>query len=173
MKHEIDKPFLNGRLDKTRILAPKDPKDIKKLKGRIVSMIAVRANEVLRQDNFLKMKAEVKHIFEVKYKDITEGDYEDRVEGREKMSPFCLALLTSKYKRQLQLKLLACYSADLLDTASKYLVGTETCKIIKKLHNYVRSVPFLAKVFTAPNEDKVIDNKIFYDQAKQKNYVPL
>ena len=173
MRHEIDRPFLNGRLDKARILAPKDPKDIKKLKARIASLVGVRANEVLRQDSFLKMKAAVKHIFEAKQREIAEGDYEDRVEGREKLPPFCLALLTAKYRRQLQLRLLACYSADLLETASKYLVGTETCKIIRKLHNYVRSVPFLAKVFTAPNEDRLIDSKIFYDQAKQKNYVPL
>ena len=114
MKHEVDKPFLNKRLDKSRILAPKDLKDIKKLKARIVSMIAVRANEVLRQDNFLKMKTPIKHFFELKYKEIAEGDYDDRVEGREKMSPFCIALLTAKYKRHLHLKLLSSYSADLL-----------------------------------------------------------
>jgi hypothetical protein len=82
-------------------------------------------------------------------------------------------ILTSKYKRHLQLKLLDAYSKDLLQTANKFLVGTETCKLIKKLNNYVLSVPFLSKVFIAPNEDKMIDNKIFYDQAKQKKLIPL
>jgi hypothetical protein len=43
MKYEIDKPFINKRIDKTRILAPKDPKDIKKLKGRIFGMISIRS----------------------------------------------------------------------------------------------------------------------------------
>jgi hypothetical protein len=52
-------------------------------------------------------------------------------------------------------------------------VGTETCKLIKKLNNYVLSVPFLSKVFTTPSEDKLIDNKILYDQAKPKKMVPL
>jgi hypothetical protein len=52
-------------------------------------------------------------------------------------------------------------------------VGTETCKLIKKLNNYVLSVPFLSKVFTTPSEDRLIDNKILYDQAKPKKMVPL
>jgi hypothetical protein len=75
MKYEIDKPFLNKRIDKSRILAPNDPKDIKKLKGRIISTISIRSTEVLKQNNFLKIKAPVKNVFEVKFKDIAEGDY--------------------------------------------------------------------------------------------------
>lgn len=124
MKHEIDRPFLNKRIDKSRILAPNDPKDIKKLKARILALISVRATDVLKQNNFLKLKTPIKNIFEVKFKDIAEGDYEDRVEGRDKMSPACIALLTAKYKRLLHLKLLNAYSTDLLLTANKLLVGT-------------------------------------------------
>jgi hypothetical protein len=52
-------------------------------------------------------------------------------------------------------------------------VATETCKLIKKLNNYVLSVPFLSKLFTTPTEDKLVDNKILYDQAKPKRLVPL
>lgn len=70
MKYEIDKPFLNKRIDKSRILAPNDPKDIKKLKGRIISTISIRSTEVLKQNNFLKIKAPIKNVFEVKFKDI-------------------------------------------------------------------------------------------------------
>jgi hypothetical protein len=173
MKYEIDRPFLNKRIDKSRILAPNDPKDIKKLKGRIVSLISVRSTEVLKLNNFLKLKAPIKAMFELKMKEIAEGDYEDRIEGRDKLSPFCIGILTSKYKRLLQLKMLDSYSKDLLLTANKLLVGTETCKLIRKLHNYVLSVPFLAKVFTAPTEDRLIDNKILYDQAKPKRLIPL
>lgn len=89
------------------------------------------------------------------------------------MSVTCINLLTSKYKRLLHLKLLDSYTNDLLLTANKLLVGTETCKLIKKLNNYVLSVPFLSKVFTTPTEDTLIDNKILYDQAKPKKMVPL
>jgi hypothetical protein len=106
MKYEIDKPFLNRRIDKSRILAPKDPKDIKKLKGRIMAMVSIRSNEVLKQNSFLKLKAPLKSIFEIKYKDIAEGDYDDRIEGRDKMSGTCCTILTSKYKRLLHLRLL-------------------------------------------------------------------
>ena len=45
--------------------------------------------------------------------------------------------------------------------------------MIKKLSNYVKSVPFLAKIFTKPTEDKLFDSKVFYDQAKPKNMLPL
>jgi hypothetical protein len=37
----------------------------------------------------------------------------------------------------------------------------------------VLSVPFLSKVFTTPTEDRLVDNKILYDQAKPKRLVPL
>jgi hypothetical protein len=67
------------------------------------------------------------------------------------MTSLCISILTSKYKRHLQLNLLNAYSKDMMETANKFLVGTETCKLIKKLHNYVLSVPFLSKIFVAPN----------------------
>jgi len=44
MKYEIDKNFLNKRLDKSRMLAPKDPKDIKKIKNRIMGLISILAS---------------------------------------------------------------------------------------------------------------------------------
>lgn len=62
MKYEIDRPFINTRIDKSRILAPNDPKDIKKLKGRITGMLSIRATEVLKQNNFLKLKTPIKTI---------------------------------------------------------------------------------------------------------------
>lgn len=34
-------------------------------------------------------------------------------------------------------------------------------------------MPFLSKLFTTPTEDKLIDNKILYDQAKPKRLTPL
>lgn len=173
MKYEIDHPFINTRIDKSRILAPNDPKDIKKLKGRITSMLSIRATEVLKQNNFLKLKTPIKTILEIKLKEINEGNFEDRIEGKDRMSGNCVAILTSKYKKYLQLKLIDSYSNDLLLTANKFLVSTETCKIIKKFNNYVLSVPFLSKLFISPNEDKMIDQKIFYDQAKHKKLIPL
>jgi hypothetical protein len=71
MKYEIDKPFLNKRIDKSRILAPNDPKDIKKLKARITAMISIRSSEIIRHSNFLKLKIPVKTIFENKFKEIS------------------------------------------------------------------------------------------------------
>ena len=45
MKAEIDKPqFLNKRIDKSRLLAPNDPKDLKKIKNRIVGLISMTSN---------------------------------------------------------------------------------------------------------------------------------
>jgi hypothetical protein len=84
-------------------------------------------------------------------KEIVEGNYEDKVDGKDRMSVNCVTILTSKYKKYLQLKLIDSYSNDLLLTANKFLVGTETCKIIKKLNNYVLSVPFLSKLYISPN----------------------
>lgn len=106
MKYEIDRNFINKRIDKTRILAPKDPKDIKKIKGRIMGMISVRAGEILRQNNFLKFKNKLKILFQSKLKQINETDYEKRIENKEKMSGLCVTILTTKYKRYLQLKLM-------------------------------------------------------------------
>lgn len=40
------------------------------------------------------------------------------------MSPFCRGILTAKYKRHLQMKLLRSYSEDLLLTAGKLNVCT-------------------------------------------------
>jgi hypothetical protein len=57
-------------------------------------------------------------------------DYDNRIENREKMSPFCVNILTSKYKRLLQMKLLQSYSRDLMLTANKLHVGTETLTFI-------------------------------------------
>lgn len=136
-------------------------------------MVSIRSSEVLKQNSFLKLKIPLKNIFQIKYKDIAEGDFEDRIDGRDKMSGTCCNILTSKYKRLLHLRLLQAYSNDLLLTANKLLVGTETCKLIKKLNNYVLSVPFLSKLFTTPTEDKLVDNKILYDQAKPKRLIPL
>lgn len=124
MKYEIDKPFINKRIDKSRILAPNDPKDIKKLKSRIIGMISIRSSDIIRHNNFLKLKIPIKTIFENKFKEISEGNYEDRVEGKDKMTSLCTTILTSKYKRHLQLKLLDAYSLDLMETANKFLVGT-------------------------------------------------
>jgi hypothetical protein len=70
MRYEIDRPFLNRRIDKTRILAPNDPKDIKKLKNRILSAVSSRGNEVLKQNCFLKFKAGLKQAFESRLKEI-------------------------------------------------------------------------------------------------------
>jgi hypothetical protein len=42
------------------MLAPKDPKDIRKIKSRIASMISSRAGEVLKGNTFLKYKAPLK-----------------------------------------------------------------------------------------------------------------
>jgi len=72
MRYEIDRPFLNRRIDKTRILAPNDPKDIKKLKNRIIGLVSSRANDVLKQNNFLKFKAALKLSFEARLKEISE-----------------------------------------------------------------------------------------------------
>jgi len=73
----------------------------------------------------------------------------------------------------MQLKLLQCYSKDLLMTANKLNVGTETLRYIEKLKNYTISVPFLSNIFTIPTENKLIDNKILYDQAKSKKIIPI
>ena len=61
MKAEIDKPnFLNKRMDKTRLLAPNDPKDLKKIKNRIVGLISITSAEVLKNHAFLKYKSKLK-----------------------------------------------------------------------------------------------------------------
>jgi len=40
------------------------------------------------------------------------------------MMPACISILTSKYRRQLQMLLVQSYSNDLMLTANKLLVGT-------------------------------------------------
>ena len=35
MRYEIDRKFINKRIDKSRLLAPKDPKDLKKIKVEV------------------------------------------------------------------------------------------------------------------------------------------
>lgn len=89
------------------------------------------------------------------------------------MSNHCLGILISKYKRLIQLKLLQSYSKDLLMTANKLNVATETIKYIEKLKNYTISVPFLSNIFTVPTENRIIDNKVLYDQAKSKKIIPI
>lgn len=42
------------------MLAPNDPKDIKKIKNRILSLISVVSNEVLKSNTFLKYKNSIK-----------------------------------------------------------------------------------------------------------------
>ena len=71
MRYEIDKYFVNKRIDKSRLLAPQDPKDLKKIKGRIMSIISVKASEILKQGNFLKYKTPLKTIIETKLKEIS------------------------------------------------------------------------------------------------------
>lgn len=70
MKHEIDKDYLNKRIDKGRFLAPHDPKDLKKIKNRVVGMISIRASEILKTSNFLKYKNKIKTTVESKMKEI-------------------------------------------------------------------------------------------------------
>ena len=89
------------------------------------------------------------------------------------MSHFCVSILTSKYKRHKQIQLLRSYSQDLLLTAGKLSTCTETINYLHKLHNYAISVPFLSNIFTLPNQDHLMDTKIFYDQAKPKKSIPL
>lgn len=71
------------------------------------------------------------------------------------------------------MKLLKSYTDDLIVSASKLNVCTETLKFIEKLKSYTISVPFLSNIFTVPTEDKMIDSKVLYDQAKSKKIVPL
>jgi hypothetical protein len=56
MKFEADKNFRMKRLDKSRLLAPNDPKDMKKIKNRILGIISVLSSEVLKSNTFLKYK---------------------------------------------------------------------------------------------------------------------
>ena len=120
MKAEIDKPnFLNKRIDKSRLLAPNDPKDLKKIKNRIVGLISITSGEVLKTHTFLKYKAKLKASFEAKVKEIQERDYENLIDGKDKMSPFCINLLNSKYKRLKTLQLLKNYGEDSVQTTAK------------------------------------------------------
>ena len=82
MKYEIDKNFINKRFNKGRMLAPNDSKDIKKIKGRIIGLITVRAAEVLKTNSFLKLKAPLKTLLETKNKEIIDSGYEQRLENR-------------------------------------------------------------------------------------------
>ena len=56
MKFEVDRNFQMKRLDKNRLLAPNDPKDLKKIKNRILGIISVVSSEVLKSNTFLKYK---------------------------------------------------------------------------------------------------------------------
>ena len=62
MKFEIDKNFEMKRIDKSRLLAPHDPKDLKKIKNRIVGLLTVRASEMLKTFTFLKYKIRIKSV---------------------------------------------------------------------------------------------------------------
>jgi hypothetical protein len=106
------------------LLAPHDPKDIKKIKNRILGLISIRAGDVLKNLTFMKYKSKLKASVEVKLKEINEKDYDFIVENKEKMSHSCVSLLTSKYKRHIQMKLLRSYSEDLMLTAGKLNVCT-------------------------------------------------
>ena len=48
--------------------APKDPKDIKKIRNRVIGVLSIRASETLKQWNFLKFKTQLKNAFEQKIK---------------------------------------------------------------------------------------------------------
>ena len=125
MKAEIDKPhFLNKRMDKSRLLAPNDPKDLKKIRNRVVGLISIASAEVLKTHNFLKYKGKLKTTLEAKLKEIGETDYESKIDNKDKMSPFCISLLNSKYKRLKTIDLLKSYSQDMLQTAGKLNVCT-------------------------------------------------
>lgn len=71
------------------------------------------------------------------------------------------------------MRLLRAYSKDLKETAGKLNVCSETLTFIKKLRNYTISVPFLENIFIVPTEDKLIDSKVLYDQAKSKKFKEL
>ena len=103
MKFEIDKNFRNKRMDKSRLLAPNDPKDLKKIKNRLVGLVSTASNETLKNFTFLKYKQRLKTALESKMKEVSEREYDDRVENKDKMSLFCQGILTSKYKRHKQL----------------------------------------------------------------------
>lgn len=60
MKFEIDKNFQCQRIDKSRLLAPHDHKDLKKIKNRITGVISTRAAELFKTFTFLKYKAKLK-----------------------------------------------------------------------------------------------------------------
>lgn len=47
MKYEVDKEYLNWRLDKKRLLSL-DPKNIKMIKNRVVGLVATIASERLK-----------------------------------------------------------------------------------------------------------------------------
>ncbi len=61
------------------MLAPKDVKDIKKIKNRILGMISIRAGEVLKNNTFLKYKSTLKSLLESKLKAINEEDYDKQI----------------------------------------------------------------------------------------------
>lgn len=82
-------------------------------------MISIRASEVLKSNNFLKYKNKIKATVESKLKEINDKDFDSTVENKEKMSPFCVSLLTSKYRRHVQMTLLRAYSEDLKQTVGK------------------------------------------------------
>ncbi len=71
MKFEIDKNFEIKRIDKSRLLAPHDPKDLKKIKNRIAGMISIRSSDVLKSLTFLKYKSKLKSSVETKMKEIS------------------------------------------------------------------------------------------------------
>ena len=56
MKFEVDKNFQIKRLDKSRLLAPNDPKDLKKIKNRITGIISIVSSDVLKNNTYLKYK---------------------------------------------------------------------------------------------------------------------
>lgn len=151
MRMQLERRTINGRLDLTRMLAPNDPKDVKKVRNRIVGVISARATETLKHNNFLKLKTPLKLQFESKMKEIAEYDYDSRIVGREKLPPVCINLLTAKYRRLLQVQLLKEYTNDLLLTASKQQVATENCALIGKLHIFGRALPFLSNLLILPN----------------------
>ena len=70
MRTEAEKDYLNKRLDKSRMHARNDPRDIKKISNRVAGVVAIRATEVLKQWNFLKVKTHAKSVFERKAKEI-------------------------------------------------------------------------------------------------------
>ena len=142
MKEEVDKNFVNSRIDKSRLLSM-DNKNVKMIRNRINGVVATAASDIIKVENFLKWKAKIKTQFEKALDRIAADNIEGYHKHEVKMNQQCITILEEKYRKVLVVKAIEEYCKDTMTAVHRNEVLLDLDHMISKLQKFRRNLPYL------------------------------